>query len=36
MGLAVAATAAVEKAGVVPFTIADKRQKLVQASSCVG
>lgn len=33
-GLAVAA--ATEKAGAVPFTTADKRQKLVQASLCVG
>lgn len=39
-GLAVAAAAAAatatEKAGAVPFTTANKRQKLVQASSCVG
>lgn len=32
-GLAAAGT---EKAGAVPFTTADKRQKLVRASLCVG
>lgn len=35
VGLAVAA-AGTEKAGAVPFTTADKRQKLVRASLCVG